>query len=54
MYGGVRVRVRDHRRSAKGISNMDKTKLLVEAKTELERHVWRTFVEGKATVALGG
>jgi hypothetical protein len=26
----------------------------VEAKAELERHVWGTFVEGKASVALGG
>lgn len=25
-----------------------------EAKTELERHIWGTFVEGKASVALGG
>jgi hypothetical protein len=33
---------------------MDKHKILVEAKAELERHVWGTFVEGKATVALGG
>jgi hypothetical protein len=32
---------------------MDKTKILVEAKAELERHVWGTFVEGKASVALG-
>ena len=30
------------------------TACLVEAKAELERHVWGTFVEGKATVALGG
>jgi hypothetical protein len=33
---------------------MDKHKILVEAKAELERHVWGTFVEGKTTVALGG
>ena len=33
---------------------MDKHKILAEAKAELERHVWGTFVEGKATVALGG
>jgi len=33
---------------------MDKAKILQEAKAELERHVWGTFVEGKATVALGG
>ena len=28
--------------------------MLAEAKAELERHVWGTFVEGKASVALGG
>jgi len=33
---------------------MDKHKILVDAKAELERHVWGTFVDGKATVALGG
>ena len=33
---------------------MDKAKILREAKAELERHVWGTFVEGKATVAIGG
>jgi hypothetical protein len=35
---------------------MDKSTALIlqEAKAELERHVWGTFVEGKATVALGG
>ena len=33
---------------------MDKDKILAEAKAELERHVWGMFVEGKATVALGG
>jgi hypothetical protein len=33
---------------------MDKDKILVDAKAELERHVWGTFFEGKATVALGG
>jgi len=26
---------------------MDKHKILAEAKAELERHVWGTFVEGK-------
>ena len=33
---------------------MDKAKILAEAKAELERHVSGTFVEGKASVALGG
>jgi hypothetical protein len=33
---------------------MDKHKFLLDAKAELERHVWSTFVEGKASVALGG
>ena len=33
---------------------MDKHKILADAKAELERHVWGTFVDGKATVALGG
>jgi hypothetical protein len=33
---------------------MDMHKILMDAKAELERHVWGTFVEGKATVALGG
>jgi hypothetical protein len=33
---------------------MDKARILQEAKAELERHIWGTFVEGKATVALGG
>jgi len=33
---------------------IDKHKILVDAKAELERHVWGTFVEGKTTVALGG
>ena len=28
--------------------------MLADAKAELERHVWGTFVEGKASVALGG
>jgi hypothetical protein len=37
-----------------GIFDMGKAKILAEAKAELERHVWGTFVEGKATVALGG
>jgi hypothetical protein len=33
---------------------MDREKTLQEAKAELERHIWGTFVEGNATVALGG
>ena len=33
---------------------IDKHRILVDAKAELERHVWGTFVEGKTTVALGG
>ena len=33
---------------------MDREKVIREAKAELERHIWGTFVEGKATVALGG
>ena len=33
---------------------MDRTKILKEAKDELERHVWGTFVEGDMSVALGG
>jgi hypothetical protein len=33
---------------------MDKANILAEEKTELERHVWGTFVEEKASVALGG
>jgi hypothetical protein len=33
---------------------MYKHKIPVDAKAELERYVWGTFVEGKATVALGG
>ena len=33
---------------------MDEHKILAEAKAELERHVWGTFIEGKASVALGG
>jgi hypothetical protein len=33
---------------------MDREKIIQEAKSELERHIWGTFVEGKATVALGG
>jgi hypothetical protein len=33
---------------------MDEHKILVDAKAELERHVWGTFVEGRASVALGG
>jgi hypothetical protein len=33
---------------------MDRKRIIQEAKAELERHVWGTFVEGKASVALGG
>jgi hypothetical protein len=33
---------------------MDRQKILQEAKAELERHVWGTFVEGNMSVALGG
>jgi hypothetical protein len=33
---------------------MNRETILQEAKAELERHVWGTFVEGKASVALGG
>ena len=33
---------------------MDKHKILLEAKAELERHVWGTFVDGKASVANSG
>jgi hypothetical protein len=33
---------------------MDKEKVIKEAKAELERHICGTFVEGKASVALGG
>jgi hypothetical protein len=33
---------------------MDREKIIQEAKAELERHIWGRFVEGKATVALGG
>ena len=33
---------------------MENAKILQEAKAELERHIWGTFVEGKASVALGG
>jgi hypothetical protein len=33
---------------------MNREKILQQAKDELERHVWDTFVEGKASVALGG
>ena len=33
---------------------MGREKIIQEAKAELERHVWGTFVEGKASVALGG
>jgi hypothetical protein len=34
--------------------SMNRETILQEAKAELERHVWGTFVEGKASVALGG
>jgi hypothetical protein len=33
---------------------MDRKRIIQEAKAELERHIWDTFVEGKATVAFGG
>ena len=33
---------------------MDRKRIIQEAKAELERHVWGTFVDGKASVALGG
>jgi hypothetical protein len=33
---------------------MDKHKMLADAKAELERHVWGTFVDGKASVANSG
>jgi hypothetical protein len=33
---------------------MNREMILREAKAELERHVRGTFVEGKASVALGG
>ena len=33
---------------------MNREKILQQAKDELERHVWGTFVEGKASVVLGG
>ena len=33
---------------------MDRTRILQEAKAELQRHVWGTFVEGDMSVALGG
>jgi hypothetical protein len=33
---------------------MVKHKILADAKAEIERHVWGTFVEGNATVALSG
>ena len=36
------------------MNNEMKVRILQSAKAELERHVWGTFVEGKATVALGG
>jgi len=36
------------------MDNETKVRILQSAKAELERHVWGTFVEGKASVALGG
>jgi hypothetical protein len=33
---------------------MGKHKILADAKAQLERHVWGTFVGGKSSVALGG
>jgi hypothetical protein len=33
---------------------MNKEKILRQAKDELERHVWGTFIEGNMSVALGG
>jgi hypothetical protein len=33
---------------------MDREKVIKEAKAELERHIWGTFVEGNMSVALGG
>jgi hypothetical protein len=33
---------------------MNKEKILRQAKDELERHVWGTFIEGDMPVALGG
>jgi hypothetical protein len=33
---------------------MDRETILQEAKDELERHVWGTFIEGDMSVALGG
>ena len=33
---------------------MNRTRILQEAKSELEKHVWGTFVEGDMSVALGG
>ena len=33
---------------------MNRTRILQEAKAELERHVWGMFVEGDMSVALGG
>jgi hypothetical protein len=34
--------------------SMNRETILQEAKDELERHVWGTFVEGDMSVALGG
>jgi hypothetical protein len=33
---------------------MNREMILRDAKAELERHVWGTFVEGKASVILAG
>jgi hypothetical protein len=33
---------------------MDKAKILHEAQTELQRHVWGTYVDKGVSVALGG
>jgi hypothetical protein len=33
---------------------MDKAKILQAAQTELQQHVWGTFVEQGLTIALGG
>jgi hypothetical protein len=33
---------------------MDREMVIKEAKAELERHIWGTFVEGNMSVALGG
>ena len=33
---------------------MDKAKILHEAQTELQRHVWGTYIDKGVSVALGG